>query len=302
MKILITGGAGFIGSHIADRCLREGHEVVIIDDLSVGREENIPKKARFHRVNLLSPEIRQILEKERPDIVNHHAAQMDVRKSVTDPGFDAEVNILGTLSLLEAARKNGVKKIVFASTGGAIYGEQEYFPADESHRTEPRSPYGIAKLAVEKYLQFYFWTYGIPFVALRYSNVSGPRQNGQGEAGVVAIFIQKLLKREPLTIYGDGKQTRDYVSVDDVAACNVEALKPEVRGIFNVGTGVETDVDTIASELIRIMGVKVSSQYAPPRPGEQQRSCLKPGLLQRRPPLPLQAGLKQTVEWFRTHQ
>lgn len=299
MKILLTGGAGFIASHIADRYLAEGHEVTIVDDLSTGRRENLPPGVRFHQVSIASREAASLVMREKPDCLNHHAAQIDVRRSVADPKVDAEVNILGTLNLLEAARRGGVGKIVFASTGGAIYGEQDMFPANEQHRTDPLSPYGIAKLTIEKYLQFYAATYGIPFVALRYGNVYGPRQNALGEAGVIAIFAGKLLQRTAPTIYGDGKQTRDYIYIDDVVACNMRALDPGVRGIFNVGTGKETDVNTIARELIRLTGVDVAPVYAETRAGEQKRSCLKPGTLQTTPPLSLEEGLRRTIHWFK---
>lgn len=299
MKVLLTGGAGFIGSNIADAYLSAGHEVVIVDDLSTGKRENVPTAAKFIEASIGGPEIGDILAQEKPDLVNHQAAQIDVRKSVADPAADAEINIIGTLKLLEASRTQGVKKFVFASTGGAIYGEQDSFPAGESHRTDPVSPYGIAKLAVEKYLYFYQDTHKIPFVALRYANVYGPRQNHLGEAGVIAIFIDKLLRGEPPTIYGDGQQTRDFVFVGDVVACNLKALDEGIQGIFNVGTGIENDINTVAQELIKLTQADVSIHYGPARPGEQRRSCIKPGALQTSPPMPLSEGLSKTVDWFK---
>lgn len=299
MKILITGGAGFIASNIADGYLHQGHQVVVIDDLSAGKEVNLPQGVKFHHESILGPRLREIVESERPDVVNHHAAQIDVRKSVDDPANDAQINIIGTLNLLEACRQIPIKKIIFASSGGAIYGEQEYFPADEKHPVKPRSPYGIAKLTVEKYLQFYHWTYGLPFVVLRYANVYGPRQNAKGEAGVVAIFTERLLRKESPIIYGDGTQTRDYVYIDDVIACNLEALRPKVQGIFNVGTGAETSVNEIARELLKLTKNHLIPQYAPAKVGEQRRSCLKPGALQKISLVPLVKGLQKTVEWFR---
>lgn len=300
MKILVTGGAGFIGSNIAEGHIKEGCDVVVIDDLSTGKRENVPEKAIFYELSINSPEINDIIAREKPTILNHHAAQIDVRKSVADPAEDARINIIGTLQLLESCRKHGVKKVIFASTGGAIYGEQDSFPADERHPTQPLSPYGIAKLAIEKYLYFYYQTYGISFVALRYANVYGPRQNAHGEAGVIAIMTNKLLCGGIPTIYGDGKQTRDYVYVDDVIQCNIEALRCETTGICNVGTGLETDVNKLAKELIGLTNADISPKHAPERSGEQQRSCLKPGKLQKLPPTPLSEGLKKTVEWFQS--
>lgn len=301
MKIILTGGAGFIGSNIAEAYLEAGHEVVIVDDLSTGKRSNLPAKARFYEESIESSRMKELLLDEKPDIVNHHAAQIDVRQSVADPVHDASVNIVGSLNLFEAARSAGVEKFIFASTGGAIYGEQDYFPADENHKTEPLSPYGIAKLSIEKYLHFYFLTYQIPFVALRYANVYGPRQNSHGEAGVVAIFTEKLLKGTAPVIYGDGLQTRDYVFVDDVVACNLTALKNEVSGIYNVGTGVETDVNVLANLLVDLTKSKASPRHAAPQPGEQKRSLIKPGALQKTQPVLLADGLQKTVEWFKLH-
>lgn len=299
MKILITGGAGFIASHIADRYLTAGHEVVIIDDLSTGNKKNLPPKARFYEISIADPGAGRIIEKERPDILNHHAAQIDVRRSVADPAWDAEINIVASIKILESCRKAGVQKVIFASSGGAIYGEQDIYPADESHRTDPVSPYGIGKLTVEKYLYFYFKSYGIPFVALRYANVYGPRQNSLGEAGVISIFASKLLRGERPTINGDGTQTRDFVFVEDVAACNFAALNPEVRGIFNVGTGKETDINFLTRTLVQLTSSPLQPTHAAAKPGEQMRSCLKPGALQRETITPLPAGLEKTVMWFK---
>lgn len=298
MKILITGGAGFIASHIADAYLALGHEVVIVDDLSTGSVKNIPQKARLIQMSIADPALLEVFQKEKPDVVNHHAAQIDVRKSVANPGADAQINILGSLNLLEACRQSGVKKVVFASTGGAIYGEQDAYPADESHRTDPLSPYGIAKLSVEKYLAFYRHVHGLKTVILRYANVYGPRQNAHGEAGVVAIFCHKILKNEPPMINGDGKQTRDYVFVEDVVACNVKALDENVSGIFNVGTGIETDVNVLCETLLKSARSNLKAIYGPAKAGEQMRSCLKPGKLQKMPATDLAAGLAKTMQWF----
>jgi len=225
MKILVTGGAGFIASQIADAFINEGHDVYILDNLSTGFEKNINPKAKFINADITSLSIFEIFSKEKFDVVNHHAAQIDVRKSVADPIFDANTNILGTINLLQACTKTGVKKFMFASTGGAVYGEQEYFPADENHPTNPVSPYGITKLTIEKYLYFYKNEYGLNYTILRYANVYGPRQNPFGEAGVVAIFASKLLKNENPVINGEGKQTRDYVFVEDVVLKQASVLQ-----------------------------------------------------------------------------
>lgn len=299
MKILITGGAGFIASNIADAYIAAGHEVFIVDDLSHGKKANLPKKAEFFEESILSPKLEKIFKQVKPDIVNHHAAQIDVRKSAEDPLSDAQTNILGSLNVIDNARKAGVQKIVFASTGGAIYGEQDYHPADLKHRTDPASPYGITKLTVEKYLQFYHWTHKIPFVALRYANVYGPRQDAHGEAGVIAIFTQKLLKKQSPIIFGDGHQTRDYVFVGDVVACNVRALEPNISGIHQVGTGVETSLNDLVMILKELTGASDTKiEYALAKPGDIMRSCLKSGALQKMPPTLLRQGLSQTVEFF----
>ena len=229
MKILVTGGAGFIASQIADAYITEGHIVTIVDDLSTGFEENVNPAAKFVKINIGDPGIVDLFNKEKFDLVNHHAAQMDVRKSVADPIFDANTNIMGTINLLQSCVKSGVKKIIFASTGGAVYGEQEYFPADESHPTSPISPYGITKLTIEKYLYFYYLEHKLNYTILRYSNVYGLRQNPFGEAGVVAIFINKLLKGEQPVINGSGEQTRDYVFVEDVVKANLLANVHQAR-------------------------------------------------------------------------
>jgi UDP-glucose 4-epimerase len=274
MRIIVTGGAGFIASHIVDAYLSKGHEVFVIDDLSTGKKENLNPKATFHNMGLLDPGLIDLVFKLSPDIVNHHAAQMDVRRSVDNPIFDANTNILGFINLLEGCKKAKVKKVIFASSGGAIYGEQEAFPASEGHPRSPASPYGVSKLAGEHYLAYYQMTFGIPYLALRYSNVYGPRQNPEGEAGVVAIFIRRLLEGKPPTINGDGKQTRDYVFVDDVVAANVAALDCAYTGALNIGTGKETDVITICRLLKEAMKSGVEPVHGPAKPGEQRRSCI----------------------------
>jgi len=303
MKILITGGAGFIASNIADRYLELGHKVVIVDNLVTGQRENIPAAAAFYELDICDPELKSIFEKERPDIVSHHAAQMDVRKSVADPIYDATVNVLGSLNLLENCVKWGVKKVIFASTGGAIYGEQDYFPADEKHPLRPLSPYGITKLTTEKYLFFYKNTHGLTHTILRYANIYGPRQNPHGEAGVVAIFCTRMLSGEQPVINGDGKQTRDYVFVGDVVRANELALTNGDNGIFNVGTGKETDVNELFRKIAMHIDADIPERHGPAKPGEQMRSVLDASLIGRefgwQPSVDLEEGLKRTVAFFR---
>ena len=304
MKILVTGGAGFIASQIADAFINEGHEVHILDNISTGFEKNINPKARFIKSDISSPAILDIFKKENFDVVNHHAAQIDVRKSVSDPIFDANTNILGTINFLQACIKTGVKKFMFASTGGAVYGEQEYFPADEKHPTNPVSPYGITKLAIEKYLFFYKNEYGLNHTILRYANVYGQRQNPFGEAGVVAIFTSKLLKNENPIINGDGKQTRDYVFVEDVVKANVVTLNSLSSNIYNVGTGIETSVNHLFEKLNEIAGSKAVEKHGPSPKGEQARSVITSDKLykefQWKPSVKIDEGLRKTFELFKS--
>jgi UDP-glucose 4-epimerase len=303
LNILITGGAGFIASHIADAYIAEGHHVVIVDNLSGGVLENINPKAVFYQLDIRNEKLEDVFQKEKIDIVNHHAAQMDVRRSVADPKFDASVNVLGGLNLFECARKHRVKKIIFSSTGGAIYGEQDYFPADEEHPLRPLSPYGITKLCTEKYLFFYNAVYGIDHVILRYANVYGPRQHPHGEAGVVAIFCNKMLKGETPSINGDGKQTRDYVFVSDVVKANLLALKHDRSTIFNVGTSIESDVNTLFYELRNHLNPSCLEQHAPAKAGEQQRSVISYKKIERElgwhPAMQLNDGLRLTADYFK---
>jgi len=302
VKILVTGGAGFIGSNLVDRFIQERHQVTIIDNLSTGMEANLNKKPKFFKVDIRSAVIDKIFERTKPDVLCHHAAQIDVRKSVADPIFDAEVNIVGSLNLLNSCVKHKVKKVIFASTGGAIYGEQDYFPADEKHPANPLSPYGVTKLTIEKYLHFYRETYGIEFVSLRYANVYGPRQNPFGEAGVVAIFTERLLTDKDAVINGDGTQTRDFVFVDDVAESNLLALNYPKSDIFNIGTSIETDINSILRLLKKITGSKQKEGHNPPKSGEPQRSVLDfskaETLLKWKPRYSLQDGIARTVEYF----
>ena len=303
MKILVTGGAGFIASQIADAFINEGHEVHIIDNLSTGFEKNINPKAHFIKSDISSSSILEIFEKEKFDVVNHHAAQIDVRKSVNDPIFDANTNILGTINLLQACIKTGVNKFMFASTGGAVYGEQEYFPADENHPTNPVSPYGITKLTIEKYLFFYKNEYGLNHTILRYANVYGPRQNPFGEAGVVAIFTNKLLKNENPVINGQGTQTRDYVFVADVVKANVLTLVDNSSEIYNVGTGIETSVNDLFNKLNKISGGMAEEKHGASPKGEQLRSVISSAKLYNKfrwkPSIKIDEGLFNTYNSFK---
>jgi UDP-glucose 4-epimerase len=303
MKVLVTGGAGFIGGHVADGYISEGHDVVVIDDMSGGKPENLNPKARFYQVDVRSPEIREVFEKERPEILNHHAAQMDVRRSVADPRFDADVNLLGLLNLIEQGIRNGLRRVVFASSGGTVYGDQANYPGRETDPKAPLSPYGIAKLASEYYLHFYAQTHGLSWVALRYANVYGPRQNPHGEAGVIAIFATKLLAGEQPVINGDGKQTRDYVFIADVVRSNLLATKSDYVGALNIGTAVETDVNQLFALLRERTGSQAKEVHGAAKPGEQARSSLDASLARSvlgwEPLVDLGAGLDQTVEFFR---
>lgn len=302
MHILVTGGAGFIGSHVTDALLDRGHTVHVLDDLSTGRAANVPAAAPLHQFDIRSDQAAALVEREQFDVLVHHAAQMDVRASVADPSFDADVNVRGFLNLAEAGRKNGLKKILFASTGGAIYGEPDYTPQDEDHPVRPLSPYGITKLCAEKYLYFYEQQYGIDYVALRYANVYGPRQNPHGEAGVVAIFTQRMLKGDQPIINGDGKQTRDYVFVGDVVRANLAALNYDGSGVFNVGTGVETNVNELFQTIRELTGADIPEEHGDAKPGEQQRSVLGYERTKRElgwsPQVDVGEGLRRTVEWF----
>lgn len=303
MKIMITGGAGFIGSHIADVLIEKGHDIVIVDDLSNGKRENINPRAAFYPISILDRDLAGTFRKERPEVVIHHAAQISVRDSVKDPLRDMEINIKGSLLLLGLCKDCRVKKIIFSSTGGALYGEQDYFPADENHPMRPLSPYAIAKLSVEKYLFFYFTTHRLPYTALRYANVYGPRQDPFGEAGVVAIFSQKILKGEQPVINGDGNQTRDFVYVGDVARANLLALEHQVTGEINIGTGIETSINTIFNEIRSLLAPGTPEVHGPAMPGEQLRSVLSckkaQAMLGWEPAMPLTQGLKHTVEFFK---
>ena len=302
LTILVTGGAGFIGSHVADAYVAAGHRVHILDDLSSGRRDNIPEGAELHELDIRSDEAATLIREMRPDVLSLHAAQMDVRRSTEDPRFDADVNILGTLNLLEACVVAGLRQVIFASTGGAIYGEQDYFPADEGHPTRPVSPYGVSKLACEGYLYYYHVQHGLDVTCLRYANVYGERQNPHGEAGVVAIFLNKLLRGEHPVINGDGLQTRDYVHVSDVSQANLLALGTSGFEIINVGTGWETSVVDLANLIARSVGSQEPFQHGPAMAGEQQRSCIDASRLRElfgiESLVPVDRGLEMTANWF----
>jgi len=303
LKVLVTGGAGFIGSHVADRLLADGHEVVILDDLYTGHVEHLPARARFYQMDVHSPWLDELFEIERPEAVLHHAAQASVRRSVEDPMFDASVNVLGTAALLQASAQHGVRRFLFASTGGAIYGDTDLVPTPEDAPALPVSPYGASKLAAEVYLRTFHALHGLPYAALRYANVYGPRQDPHGEAGVVAIFTERLQRGATARINGDGRQTRDFVYVGDVADANARALASEAVGAFNVGTGIETDINRIFALLRRLTGSDQAEEHGPPLAGEQRRSAIDPRKIEKvmgwHPQASLEAGLTATVQYFR---
>ena len=274
MKILLTGGAGFIGSHVADLYIENGHEVVIIDDLSTGHTSNINPQAAFYQLDIRDAGLQKIFEEERPDIINHHAAQMNVRRSIIEPIFDADVNILGSINLLENARKYGVQRFIYISTGGAVYGEPEYLPCDETHPIKPICQYGASKHTVEHYLYMYYENYGLKYTVLRYPNVYGPRQDPHGEAGVVAIFTGQMLEGKQVVINGDGEQERDFVHVIDCAQANLLALTSETVGIFNIGSEKGTTVNQIFSTLREVNGYKKEPLFGPSIVGETQKIYL----------------------------
>lgn len=304
MKILVTGGAGFIGSHVTDKLIEKGHQVFVLDDLSTGEKENINAKAGFIEADITDfGKIEKIFAENKFEVVYHLAAQIDVRKSVADPVFDAKTNILGSINLVELSRKYKIKKFIFSSTGGAIYGDTQNRPTSEDCPEWPLSPYGIAKLSVDKFLNYYNQVHGLKYVSLRYGNVYGPRQNPHGEAGVVAIFLSKMLGGEQPVIFGDGAQTRDYVFVDDVARANLLALENfEKTGIYNVGTGIETSVNDLFREINRHFGEKFEENHGLAKLGEQKTSCLSWAKIEKdfnwKPEVSFTEGIKNTYDWF----
>lgn len=301
MKILVTGGAGFIGSHVVDQFIEAGHDVVVVDNLSTGREKNLNPKARFYRIDIRDPELRKVFEIEKPEVVDHHAAQMNVRRSVADPLYDADVNVRGSVHLLELCREYGVRKIIYISSGGAVYGEPVYLPCDEEHPVRPLCPYGLTKYAFELYLYIYQQNYGIDYTVFRYPNVYGPRQDPLGEAGVIAIFTGQMLRGKPVTIYGTGDQVRDYVHVYDCARANLLALESGSGRVYNLGSGKGTTVNELFQRLKAITEYSGMPNYAPAKLGETfkiylnaQRAKEELGWV---PTISLEEGLRNTVEY-----
>ncbi len=302
-KVLVTGGAGFIGSHIVDALIGNGHSVAVLDNLSTGNQKNVNGQARLHKGDI-RVDSEEVLQKEKPEYVIHLAAQANVRKSCDDPLGDAEQNIIGSIALFKACQMHGVKKIVFASSGGTVYGNAERFPAREDFKLKPASPYGIAKAALELYLNFFHNKSGIGYVALRYGNVYGPRQNPKGEAGVVAVFIDKLLRNEPPCIWGSGEQTRDFVYITDVVEATISAMDYDKEcKAFNIGTGIETSINAVHSELADVFSFHAhchNDSYIEDVP----RVCLDSSLARHElgymPKVILEEGIARTVEWFRS--
>ncbi|MBI3789824.1 MAG: GDP-mannose 4,6-dehydratase [Gemmatimonadetes bacterium] len=312
-RILVTGGAGFIGSTVADLFVAQGHTVTVLDNLASGKRSQVPAAAAFVHADVTSPDAARLVREGQFDAICHLAAQIDVRKSVTDPAFDATVNILGALNLLEAVKvAGGTTRVVFASTGGAIYGDFVQPPNLESYAKDPDSPYGIAKLSVEHYMAYYARVHGVPTAVLRYANVYGPRQDPHGEAGVVAIFCRRLMERRAITVFGDGLQTRDYVFVGDVASANLIAATTPLAPMrtldtraWNVGTAIETSVVDLAKAMMRVSGVTVPLEHAPARPGEARRSAVSIAKAKAEigwaPEVGLDDGLAATYRWFLAH-
>jgi len=303
MKILITGGAGFIGSHLVDALIQERHRVIVIDNLSTGLKQNLNPKVKFYKIDICSRQIKSIFKKEKPKVVFHLAAQIDVRKSIENPVLDTKINVLGGLNILECARQCGVKKIIFSSSGGAIYGKTKIIPTPETVNPNPLSPYGLNKLIFERYLQLYSHLYGLNYSILRYANVYGPRQNAKAEAGVIAIFINKLLHNKQPVINGDGKQTRDYIYVDDVIRANLMAMKSKNNGVYNIGTGIETSVNQIFKIISQSLNKKIKPKYGPTIKGEVKRSALNWNKIKKdfgwQFRIKLEEGIGKTIDWFK---
>ena len=303
MKVLVTGGAGFIGSHIVDALVARGDDVVVVDDLSTGSERNANPEARLYRVSITDPKLAEVFDQERPEVVSHHAAQVNLRRSVDDPLFDAQVNILGSINIIVNCVRLGVKRLVYASSGGAVYGEPRYLPVDENHPVNPVSQYGVSKHAVEHYLHSYV-QYGLGYVALRYANVYGPRQNPKGEAGVIAIFAEQMLQGARPTIFGSGDKTRDYAHVSDVAQAHLLAMERGGNTAYNIGTCVETSDQQVFDAVAEALGYRDSPRYTSVRHGEIQRICLDWSKAQRElewnPRLSFREGVAATVASYKS--
>ncbi len=304
MKILVTGGAGFIASHVTDLFVKQGHEVIVVDNLSTGKKEYVNPQARLIEADITDREaIQRIIRELKPEIIDHHAAHIQVGNSVKNPQFDAENNIMGILNIMEAAKDVGVKKVIMASTGGAMYGDKPV-PFDETMKEEPLSPYGVSKRSGELYLNYYHEQYGIDYIALRYANVYGPRQNPHGESGVVAIFSEMLTAGKTPVINGDGSHTRDYVFVTDVARANELALTADHIGALNIGTMVETSTKQVLEKVVAALGLSVPVEFGPERPGEQVRSVLSyqkaQEILGWNPSITFDAGIDQVAAWYKS--
>jgi len=303
VRILVTGGAGFIGSHLVDALIGAGHQVTVVDNLATGRREFVHPHAQLHRTSVTEPSLSEVFSETKPQAVFHLAAQVSVLHSIDDPLSDARTNVLGGLNVLEACVRSGVPRLIFSSTGGALYGDPEQLPCSEDHPLRPLSPYGAAKASVETYLQYYRQTRGLLTFSLRYGNVYGPRQDPHGEAGVIAIFSRALLDERPVTIFGDGNQERDFVYVGDVVAANLSCLSSQDSGAYNIGTGQGTSVNEIVAHLRRLTGSKAKAIHVAPKSGEVYRITLDARRAQQQlgwtPRVPLAEGLARTVDYFR---
>jgi len=308
MKVIVTGGAGFIGSHIVDKLVDQDYQVIVIDNLVTGKKANVNPQAKFYKEDIRNyDKISEIFSEEKPDLVCHQAAHASVRESTEDPQYDAEVNILGSLNILQNCVAHKVKKVVFASTGGALYGDTDNRPTPEIEPTKPISPYGVAKLSIEQYLHYYHEILELPYVVLRYANVYGPRQDPHGEAGVVAIFSQKIIVDEQPVINGDGEQTRDYVNVKDVVMANLKALASDLTNeTFNIGTGQETSVNELFNKMVALAGQSMKEKHGPAKTGEQKTSALDCQKIKQKldwqPATDLEQGLTETITWFKNNK